>query len=343
MLATDSQLSVSKIKLYLKARGWEITSYKVADEGKAFKDSNGKFTLLSLVTFTKPGGKGFRTGFRKNADGSAVGEQEAFKSVFFNYLRSNRVHICNRCGGAGGGEQWRLTGYTCFDCGGTGIDPKFDCDKALDKALAGEDWEGDYIAKREARLKAEHKKAERVAAERRQRALEFYAVVVSKHAELYAKLCLVEAQITNKGSDDMGAVRSFLRAYATAQTQPESLCDWGAPEFSDAMITRYTEIVEKYAAKAGSASKYVGVVGVRSEFTGKVKFVTSFQGRFGSTTLTVLEDAEGNVIKYWNSLNGADKGDTVTFTAAVKEHGIRDGVLETTITRATKITVQNAN
>lgn len=30
---------------------------------------------------------------------------------------------CRRCGGAGGAEQWALTGYTCYRCGGSGIDP----------------------------------------------------------------------------------------------------------------------------------------------------------------------------------------------------------------------------
>lgn len=31
--------------------------------------------------------------------------------------------ICRRCGGAGGAEQWALTGFTCYRCGGSGIDP----------------------------------------------------------------------------------------------------------------------------------------------------------------------------------------------------------------------------
>src|SRR5262252_218687 len=27
---------------------------------------------------------------------------------------------CSRCGGAGGADKWRHTGWTCFDCGGNG-------------------------------------------------------------------------------------------------------------------------------------------------------------------------------------------------------------------------------
>jgi len=28
--------------------------------------------------------------------------------------------LCNRCGGKGGSEAWRYTGYKCYDCGGSG-------------------------------------------------------------------------------------------------------------------------------------------------------------------------------------------------------------------------------
>ena len=30
------------------------------------------------------------------------------------------LKICGRCGGAGGSERWRHTGWTCFECGGKG-------------------------------------------------------------------------------------------------------------------------------------------------------------------------------------------------------------------------------
>lgn len=29
---------------------------------------------------------------------------------------------CGRCGGAGGADQWKATGWTCFQCGGSGRD-----------------------------------------------------------------------------------------------------------------------------------------------------------------------------------------------------------------------------
>src|SRR5579859_361744 len=34
---------------------------------------------------------------------------------FFTFIAK-----CRRCGGAGGSDKWALTGWTCFDCGGSG-------------------------------------------------------------------------------------------------------------------------------------------------------------------------------------------------------------------------------
>lgn len=33
------------------------------------------------------------------------------------------VSACSRCGGAGGAEKWKHTGFTCYDCGGSGNGP----------------------------------------------------------------------------------------------------------------------------------------------------------------------------------------------------------------------------
>lgn len=44
-----------------------------------------------------------------------------------NTVKGKPVHIrdraCVRCGGLGGSEKWRHTGWTCFRCGGKTIDP----------------------------------------------------------------------------------------------------------------------------------------------------------------------------------------------------------------------------
>ena len=57
---------------------------------------------------------------------------------------------CDRCGGAGGADQWSYTGWTCYKCGGTG--------KVWDKYKV---YTPEYEAKLEARRKAKAEKYER--------------------------------------------------------------------------------------------------------------------------------------------------------------------------------------
>jgi hypothetical protein len=44
-------------------------------------------------------------------------ERKESKKVLEEYKANN---ICKRCAGAGGAERWRYSGWTCYDCGGTG-------------------------------------------------------------------------------------------------------------------------------------------------------------------------------------------------------------------------------
>ena len=49
---------------------------------------------------------------------------------------------CPRCGGAGGADMWAYTGYTCYECGGTGLRVK---------PLIVKEYTDEYAAKLEAR------------------------------------------------------------------------------------------------------------------------------------------------------------------------------------------------
>ena len=103
----------------------------------------------------------------------------------------------------------------------------------------------------------------------------------------------------------------------------------------------------KIEAQRVSNSHHIGAIGERREFTGKVVFVTSGDGNFGTWFLTGLDTAEGFVL-YWNTLSttvenfvvNAKAGDVVTFHARIKDHGERDGVKQTIVSRATKIKIQ---
>ena len=88
----------------------------------------------------------------------------------------------------------------------------------------------------------------------------------------------------------------------------------------------------KFAAQDAS-SQHIGIVGKREVFTLTINWVKYFEGAFGATYIHGLKDAAGNVVIYKGSKCLGEKGASVTVKATVKEHGDRDGVKQTIISR----------
>lgn len=65
---------------------------------------------------------------------------------------------CDRCGGAGGADAWKFTGWTCYKCGGTG--------KVLAKWIERTpEYEAKLAARRQAKWDAQREEREAKAAE----------------------------------------------------------------------------------------------------------------------------------------------------------------------------------
>ena len=101
---------------------------------------------------------------------------------------------------------------------------------------------------------------------------------------------------------------------------------------------RQAQKAEREARK--SVSQHVGTVGERRDFVLTVQFVTGFNTAFGWMNVIGMVDAEGNVFVYKGSAmifnaEGKDlaRGETVTFKATIKEHGEREGVKQTMLSR----------
>jgi len=88
----------------------------------------------------------------------------------------------------------------------------------------------------------------------------------------------------------------------------------------------------KYAAQDAN-SQHIGTVGKREVFTLTVTWVKYFEGAFGATYIHGLKDAAGNVVIYKGSKCLGQKGDSISVKATVKEHGEREGVKQTILTR----------
>jgi hypothetical protein len=104
---------------------------------------------------------------------------------------------------------------------------------------------------------------------------------------------------------------------------------------------RKAEWADKQAALNANL-QHLGTVGEKITLTLTIKKFISFDSAYGVQQLTILEDADKNVVIYkgnaWAISNKADgsytaEGDTITITATVKDHGVRNGVKQTVIQR----------
>lgn len=119
------------------------------------------------------------------------------------------------------------------------------------------------------------------------------------------------------------------------------------------LLTRIEQRGQKKAQRDASHtldainSQHIGKVGERITIEGTVFFRTSFDGVYGTTYITGIRDAAGNVYiqkgaplkrtskNQWGGTDEfyCDKDDDVCIKATVKEHGVRGGVKQTIISR----------
>jgi hypothetical protein len=83
---------------------------------------------------------------------------------------------------------------------------------------------------------------------------------------------------------------------------------------------------------------HVGTVGQKVTLTITVVHLVVLEGMYGTNYIFICEDADQNTIIYKGKSDCMPgKGHTVTVTATVKEHGVREGVKQTVIQRPKKV------
>lgn len=137
---------------------------------------------------------------------------------------------------------------------------------------------------------------------------------------------LVDA-IYSKGEKSSGFFRNMM----------EAIQQFGSlTEKQEAVCRRIiNENKEKIAAARAvdSKSSHIGTVGKREVFTAHVRNVVTFEGDYGRVYIHLMADASGNVIVYKGSKIIGRKGETIEFLATVKDHGTRDGIKQTIVSR----------
>ena len=153
---------------------------------------------------------------------------------------------CWRCGGAGGAEQWRHTGWTCYRCQGRGIDPN----KERIKLYTAEELEklNAAAAKRRAKKAAEQAEAARLEQERRDR--ERVEIISGNQGFLDR----IDAELAHGESEILQSVRDRIAEQAKEPT--------------DRQVEVVNQIIERNEAERArrAAATHVGEIKERRVF-----------------------------------------------------------------------------
>jgi hypothetical protein len=94
------------------------------------------------------------------------------------------------------------------------------------------------------------------------------------------------------------------------------------------MISAYQRAVDKLAGiererKVRPVSQFVSEIGKREDFTLTLKKIMNFDGRFGTTSLHIFVDANGNTLTWWKSgYSDMEETHTYVIKGTVKEHEV---------------------
>lgn len=238
------------------------------------------------------------------------------------YVRARR---CGRCGGQGGADQWKHTGWTCYKCGGNGTDgveylPLYTAEKLakLNATKAKAD------AKRAAARAAKEAKREAEAAAGRDARIQALTSGTAPEGAIYVAI-LAELELT---ADD------FLADIAKSLEDGRSLS-----ERQDETVRRTLDRKRRrreLAAKQASGARHIGTVGERVEISGEVLVsVVIGQGfaynRYRELVKIMTDD--GAIVIWFTETGAPQRGTRVTGKATVKDHSEREGVPQTIITR----------
>lgn len=265
---------------------------------------------------------------------------------------------CPRCGGQGGRDEWQYTGYTCFDCGGTGIAPKPSIYKV-------------YTPEYEAKLEAQRaKRREKKHAERRAKADELNADFLREHGigadgKIYAVLgntYEIREELKAAGLhfvppfgwvSDHPLDRPTLAFDASEIYEKDADGIYVANQLLGADEIRQ-RMSDALSAACPSESEYVGEVGQRIETAITISRIATYEAtnyfrptwsgyRDETRYVYTMTDADGNALVWKTSghislpvgdrYRPAEEGDKLTIKGTIKEHSTYKGVKQTVLQR----------
>jgi hypothetical protein len=225
------------------------------------------------------------------------------------------VAPCHRCGGRGGSDAWKFTGWTCFRCSGT-------CKEAAKTVRL---YTAEELAKLDAtrakkRAAKAAKEAEKAAAAKIEREAAL-APFLAEHAALFAS-----AEPFLEKSEFLASVIGKARETGY---------------LSEKAIAAIERTVAGFAAAAARpASEWIGEIGERIELPVTVERVSEFErpcfARAGTEVVAVtkMRTATGAILTVMSPAFWPKKGESFTIRGTVKKHGAFKEIRETVLSRA---------
>lgn len=245
------------------------------------------------------------------------------------------VNPCGRCGGAGGADQWAHTGWTCFDCGGSGRGKSHKARLYRPEELAVLNESRDAVRGRKAAVKA----AERAEYEAGQAAKALARETVLIHDPFYQEF----GRLIAKFRIVHCAAMSEEEAGDTRPPMPDFLRDMWKRVQTDDLTPAQIGAVNKFIASQKDRefkqqnSNFLGTVGERITIRGKVvvcKPIYPNAGyQYGKPEVRYLvkfETLDRDTLTWFTS-NSFTVGAELTGKATVKAHKEFRGVRETQI------------
>jgi len=222
---------------------------------------------------------------------------------------------CNRCGGRGGADAWKFTGYTCYRCGGHNSmtheirAPRvFTAERLIQVQDAADKKEAKALAAKEvAMVKARQE----------------WQTWAEPHADL------IKAILAATGNSFLANLSVQLAAFKM---------------LSDKQVEAAAGSIERTEMRKaeGAASEYVGDIKERIEFEAYVIGVYGTDGMYGHTDIVKFKDGNGNLFTWFASdYVTVEHGDRMTIKGTIKKHEMYRDVKYTYLTRCkyTKFTI----
>jgi len=240
-------------------------------------------------------------------EGTALSEADNAKVVVGERAASgwlSTTRDCDRCGGQGGANAWKFTGWTCYKCDGRCRLPCRVRVYTLDRLTELDTAKAKREAEKAAVLKAE------------------------KDAEICEFQAWAEQHETTLAGIRSGHNNPFLSDLKRQLDNHRKLTD----KQLRAAINSLGRI--KDVERMNASSTFVGEIKERISFEAIVVGVYETEGQFGHIDIVKMRDEDGNLFTWFASgYTDLERSNRIAITGTVKKHETYRDINQTIITR----------